>query len=45
MGVKVGETMIYASGHKDVQPMCLVHTTGTSLEGDKRKRFYRYYNK
>ena len=24
---------VYASGHMDVQPMVLVHTTGTSLEG------------
>ena len=36
---------VYASGHMDVQPMVLVHTTGTSLEGSKRDRVYRHFNR
>lgn len=39
-----GGYTIYASGHKDVQPMVLVHSTGTSLEGEKRRRFYRWWD-
>lgn len=35
---------VYASGHMDVQPMVLVHTTGTSLEGTQRERSYRFWN-
>jgi hypothetical protein len=40
-----GGYTVYASGHKDVQPMVLVHTTGTSLDGEKRERFYRFWDK
>lgn len=46
MNVKVAAGYdLNASGHMDVQPMVLVHTTGTSLQGTDRQRTYRYWNK
>jgi hypothetical protein len=32
---------VYASGHRDVQPMLLCHTAGTSLDAETRDRVWR----
>lgn len=40
-----GGHTIFASAHRDVQPMSLVHSCGTSLPGPTRKRVARKYDK
>lgn len=39
------EWKLFASGHVDKQPMCLVHTAGSSLRGEEtRRRVHRWYD-
>lgn len=40
-GLPPGIPKVFASVHKDIQPMVLVHTLGTSLPGPQRKRTWR----
>lgn len=36
---------VFGSCHRDVQPMVLVHTTGTSSPGEKRFRRFAAFDK
>ena len=41
---KVGNTMLYASCHMDVKPMCLIHSCDTSNPGEPRYRHFAVFD-